>query len=153
MVGELTRSDIAEILSRNTFGRIACHDGTKPYIVPISFIAFDDYVLCHSRGGLKIDMMRKNPSVCFEVEEIENYTHWKTVIAWGNYEEITNSKETEDAAQHFADKMLNIKFNLSSPPPDAQEQNHDLMKPTSTELVVFKINFTELTGRFEQRPR
>lgn len=43
----------------------------------------------------KIEMMRKNPKVCFEVDDIKNIFSWKSVIAWGTFEEITDIAEQD----------------------------------------------------------
>ena len=150
MVGELTPTEVSDFFSQHNFGHLGCNDGSKMYIVPVSYIYVQGYIFCHSRAGMKIDIMRKNPSVCFEVEEVKDYTHWKSIIAWGNYEEIIDEKEIESARRHFSDKSLNIKFSLSAKPPsDVPPDNRRIEKPSFTELVFYKIEITEVTGRYE----
>ncbi|MEB2777424.1 hypothetical protein SYJ56_19070 [Algoriphagus sp. D3-2-R+10] len=39
--------------------------------------------------------MRNNPRVCFQVDSIENMTNWRSVIAWGEFEEMKNEDEYE----------------------------------------------------------
>ena len=41
---------------------------------------------CHSGEGLKLQMMRANPSVCFEVDRHENLANWQSVIAQGTFD-------------------------------------------------------------------
>lgn len=149
MIGELTQREIKEFFNQHNFGHLGCNDGSKMYIVPISYIYLEDYILCHSRGGMKIDIMRKNPSVCFQVDEVQDYTHWKSLIAWGNYEEIKDKEGIKSAQRHFIDESLNIKFSLSSKPPSDEPDNRRIEKPSFTELVFYKINITEVTGRYE----
>jgi len=48
---------------------------------------------------MKIDMMRKNPEVCFQTDMIENLSDWESVIAWGRFEEITDLLEKQLAMQ------------------------------------------------------
>jgi nitroimidazol reductase NimA-like FMN-containing flavoprotein (pyridoxamine 5'-phosphate oxidase superfamily) len=68
-------------------GRLGCSTDGKMYIVPVTFVYDGTYIYAHSKEGLKIKMMRNNPSVCFEVDIIDNLTNWRSVILWGEYEE------------------------------------------------------------------
>ena len=49
--------------------------------------------MAHSLKGMKIEMMRKKPKVCFEVDEMKNFTNWRSVIVWGEYQEFTEERE------------------------------------------------------------
>ena len=56
---------------------------------------------------MKRHPMRTNPQVCFEVERVDDLTTWRSVIAWGSYEELTG----DDAAQGMrmlADPLMPI---------------------------------------------
>jgi nitroimidazol reductase NimA-like FMN-containing flavoprotein (pyridoxamine 5'-phosphate oxidase superfamily) len=150
MLGELTREEIRDLLENNIVGRIGCSDGTKTYIVPVSYLVKGDSVLCHSREGLKIEMMRKNPNVCFEVDEIKDYTHWKSVIGWGIYEEITDDTQIAEARSHFSEVMLNLKASQTSLPPESMPQRPRNELPASTESIFYRIRITEVYGRFEK---
>ena len=33
-------------------------------------------------------MMRENPWVCVEVDHMDNLANWRSVIAWGRFEEL-----------------------------------------------------------------
>jgi nitroimidazol reductase NimA-like FMN-containing flavoprotein (pyridoxamine 5'-phosphate oxidase superfamily) len=145
MVGELTEKEIQNFFSEQNFGHLGCSDGTRMYVVPTSYIYLGDHILCHSRGGLKIDLMRKNPSVCFQVERVDDYAHWKSLIAWGNYEEVTDDKEIEDIRKQFSAKSLNLKVALASTP----SRDGKMEGAPISELVFYKIRFTEVTGRYE----
>jgi uncharacterized protein len=149
MVAELTEQETTEFLKSHRLGRIGCNDGKRTYVVPLSYVYSGPDILCHSRGGLKIEMMRRNPSVCIEVDDVTDYRHWKSVIAWGEYEELTNDKEIDDAHNLFKDKNLSIKFSLSAMPPNSVPDGQRVEKPESTELVFFRIRITEMTGRYE----
>ena len=41
--------------------------------------------------------MRQNRQVCFEVEDIPDLGNWKSVICWGEYEELPNRTERHPA--------------------------------------------------------
>ena len=91
MMGELNDQEIDTVLRDAVLGRIGCHDAGQTYIVPVSFAYDGENVYGHSASGRKLQMMRENPSVCFEVEHVDDLGNWKTVIAWGTFEELTGT--------------------------------------------------------------
>lgn len=61
-----------DILSKAKFIRIALSDSETPYIVPMSFGYKENDIYLHSsRKGRKIEILKKNPMVCFEAA-VEN---------------------------------------------------------------------------------
>ena len=75
MLGQLTEKQVEEMLSEQITGRLGCHHRGETYIVPVNYVYKNEFVYAHSGPGKKVDMMRKNPKVCFEVEEIESIFH------------------------------------------------------------------------------
>ncbi len=151
MLGSLTREEILEMLEKSMIGRIGCNDGERTYIVPVSYVFQGDHVLCHSRDGLKIQMMRKNPFVCFELDDIRDYSNWRSVVAWGYYEELTEDKDIEHSQQFFSDVRLDMKVSRTSMPPEAMQERQRIQKPMLIPSVFYRIRFTEITGRFEKQ--
>jgi nitroimidazol reductase NimA-like FMN-containing flavoprotein (pyridoxamine 5'-phosphate oxidase superfamily) len=149
MLGELTQQEITDLFEKSLIGRIGCNDGERTYVVPISYLFNGDHLVCHSRDGLKIEMMRKNPHVCFEVDEIRDYMHWRSAIAWGRYEELTNEHEIARVRTRFSEEMLNRKASLTSLPAAASEDDHR-QKADFMKTVFYRIWITEVTGRFEK---
>ncbi|WP_410510007.1 pyridoxamine 5'-phosphate oxidase family protein [Methanosarcina hadiensis] len=63
------RQQIEDILSKAKFIRIALSYAETPYIVPMSFGYLDNAIYLHSsRKGKKIEILKKNSSVCFEAD-------------------------------------------------------------------------------------
>ena len=93
MIGKLTKTEIEELLDKNRLARLACHDGNKNYIVPISYVYDGRSMICHAVKGQKIRMMRENPSVCLLVDEIKSFPNWRSVVVWGEYQEIREERE------------------------------------------------------------
>ncbi|TFD28244.1 pyridoxamine 5'-phosphate oxidase family protein [Cryobacterium cryoconiti] len=91
MLGELNDQEIEGVLLEAMIGRIGCHIDERTYIVPVSYAYDGEAVYGHSGAGRKVTMMRANPSVCFEVEQVDDLGNWRTVIAWGHYEELTGT--------------------------------------------------------------
>ena len=88
MLGNLTSHEIEQLLQSQILGRIGCHAEGKTFVVPIAFAYDGKYLYGHSKEGMKVDMMRRNPKVCFEVDKMENMANWQSVIVQGEYEEL-----------------------------------------------------------------
>lgn len=148
MLGKLNNEEIEELLQNNNMGRIGCSSSKKTYVVPVNYVYDGKSIIAHSVEGMKIKMMRSNPSVCFEVDEVTTNTHWKSVIAWGTYQEITGERERLDAMKIFVNRMLKLKVSTTAHPPEMTEQRmHD--QHGSVKPVIYRILLDEKTGRYE----
>lgn len=145
MLGELNKNQIQEILKENSIGRIGCTDGTNVYIVPVNYRFETNSVLCYSLEGLKIDMMRRHPSVCFEVDEIKNSHQWKCVIINGIFEEITDHVELSQLRPHYIEYMLRKRASLTALP----DADHKETQSTNSAQVFYRIRFDSVSGRYE----
>jgi nitroimidazol reductase NimA-like FMN-containing flavoprotein (pyridoxamine 5'-phosphate oxidase superfamily) len=54
------------------FGRIECNDGEKDYVGPVNYV-YDRICYSHSVWEMKIEMMRRNPNMCFEIHEMKSF--------------------------------------------------------------------------------
>jgi hypothetical protein len=149
MLGELNNAEIEEVLKEQYLGRIGCHADGITYIVPVSYAYDGHYVYVRSKNGMKIEIMRKSPDVCFEVEALRNMGEWKTVVAWGTFEEITDSAERGDALRKLSSRHLPLITSeltrLSSVWPF---EPGDL---NNVEGVVYRLDLKKKTGRFENQ--
>ena len=70
MEKEITnRQEIEHILSTAMVCRVAFSDQNQPYIVPMNFGYKDDTLYFHcAKEGRKLDILRRNNKVCFEVD-------------------------------------------------------------------------------------
>ena len=148
MHGKLNTSQIETLLRRQIIGRIGCHANGITYVVPISYAYDGDYVYAHTYEGMKIDAMRINPSVCFEVEQMENMANWQTVVAQGLYEELTAPAEKQLAIHKLmrrnfpAQSSSTVKFSKYWPFAPADDE--------AIEGIFFRIRIAEKWGRFEK---
>lgn len=60
---------IESILKTSTIVRLAMIDKNEPYIVPLNYGYKDNALYIHcAKEGRKIDILKNNPRVCFEIE-------------------------------------------------------------------------------------
>jgi nitroimidazol reductase NimA-like FMN-containing flavoprotein (pyridoxamine 5'-phosphate oxidase superfamily) len=75
---------IEEIIACAEVCRIAMCDGNVPYLVPVNFGYRDRAIFIHSPlEGRKIDILKKNNRVCFEVEADVEILKGKAACDWG----------------------------------------------------------------------
>ena len=116
MIGELTNDQIDQVLASQMVGRIGCHVEERTYIVPVAFAFDGQYIYAHSRNGLKISMMRRNPTVCFEVDIIENMGNWRSVIVQGVYEELKTGALQLLAFKLLSDRLSPVRTSQAARP-------------------------------------
>jgi nitroimidazol reductase NimA-like FMN-containing flavoprotein (pyridoxamine 5'-phosphate oxidase superfamily) len=141
VLGTLRPRQIDDVLRACTVGRIGvCADG-KTYVVPVTYVYDGDYVYGHSVLGQKIRMMRKNPDVGFEVEEIDDLANWRSVIAQGRYEELTGDMAVA-AAKLIAARLGPLTTSETAGPSGRARG----AKPQ----VSYRIRLIERSGRYER---
>ncbi len=149
MLGILSKIEVEELLYNSNLGRIGCSYNGKTYVVPVNYVYDGRSIIAHSTEGLKIQIMRKNPSVCFEVDHVENNKNWQSVITQGTYMEITGERERYDAMKLFVDRMLKLKISTTAHPPEmAPERLRNGI--SSVKPVIYRILLVEKTGRYEK---
>jgi uncharacterized protein len=147
MFGHLGEEAIETILRRQLIGHIGCHANDTTYVVPISYAYEDNYVYAHTHEGMKLNMMRQNPKVCFEVYTMENMANWQSVVAWGDFEEVIDKSKREKALRILIKRELPI---LISKTVQLTEDWPFLPEDiNSIEGIVFRIKLTIKTGRYE----
>ena len=75
---------IDEIIQKANCCRIALVDGNQPYIVPVSFAISTNHLYFHSaKEGRKINILRKNNAVCFEIDTEGEIVEGQRACSWG----------------------------------------------------------------------
>lgn len=149
MLGKLSDAQIDQVLQAQSLGRVGCYADEKMYVVPVTYVYHDGFIYAHSKEGMKVKMMRKNPGVCFQVDVMENMTNWRSVILWGRYEELKSEKEQQAGMKIMMDRLEpfitseTVRASQSfSHPPEVVEKDF--------KAVAYRIRITEKTGRFEK---
>ena len=150
MLGILTDIEIEEVLTDNYLGRLGCTDGENIYVVPVNYIYAGGKIIAHSAEGKKIQYMRKRSGVCFEVDEMEDMMNWRSVIAWGKYEEVTDELEKQELLGMMVNKMMKLKISETALPPHATEERHRPHPAGNISVVLWRIVINKKTGRFEK---
>jgi len=142
MIGELNKKEIIDLMEQQVIGRLGCHAENETYIVPINYVYRDNAIYAHSGDGKKITMMRQNPKVCFQVDDIIDTFRWKSVLVWGEFEELSGT-DRQQAMQSLIHRIMPLTNRPSEAPSHAIDQNK------LDQLIVYRIRINEGSGRFE----
>ncbi|MEO8819839.1 MAG: pyridoxamine 5'-phosphate oxidase family protein [Ginsengibacter sp.] len=148
MFDTLSHNQIIEVVSKSILGRLGCHADGKTYVVPISYAYDSNCIYARTFEGMKISMMRKNPNVCFQVDKMESMADWKSVIIWGDFEELKDDAERKKGLEILASRVLpniaseTVKFTPEWPFSSSSFDEID--------GIIFRIRINEMTGRGEK---
>ena len=131
---ELTRAEIDELLHEQVVGHVGCHVDGLTYVVPLIYAYDGEAVYVASIEGLKVEMMRANPMICFEVDTY-GPEGWRSVIVQGTYEELSEAEKPRML------ELLRERFTRDGVAPSRRPETGG--RPP----VCFRISFREITGR------
>ena len=147
-------ADKLAILDQCQVCRVAMCVNEQPYIVPLNFgyEMADSRLILYLHGaaeGKKVDMLRQNPNVCFEVdtehglvgtEHVKNYSYtYASVIGFGVAEFIEEPAQKLRALQNLVEKV-------------AGHKNFQPDEQSLKQVMVFKITCSEFTGKRRPAP-
>ncbi|MCK5173861.1 MAG: pyridoxamine 5'-phosphate oxidase family protein [Planctomycetes bacterium] len=139
-----SRADIEAVIRRAMVCRLAVCEDNRPYVVPLCFGYKDDALYFHcSRQGKKLDILRRNNNVCFEVDIDCEIVKADRPCDWGmKYESVIGYGKAvfiEDAGQKR--KALDIIMQ--------QYSNGEFGYPEEAikNTVVIKIEIETMTGK------
>jgi uncharacterized protein len=149
MLGELTDRQIDLVLHSQMIGRIGCYANEKIFITPVTYVFHGGYIYDHSKDGHKVQTMRSNPKVCFQVDSIETMRNWRSVIIWGEYEELTENHDQLSGLELMADRLAPFLIS-ETVSPTYSFSNSSLIHEKGKKPVLYRIRVMEKTGRFEK---
>lgn len=138
------QADIEAVIHQSTVCRLGLSDDNIPYIVPMSFGYQDHTIYLHSAmTGRKIDILHKNPNVCFEFDvnteivESEKACQWgmkyQSVIGFGRASFVDDAEDKRHA--------LNIIMSTYS------DRSFQFPETAINETAVIKIDISRMTGK------
>jgi uncharacterized protein len=136
MITRLSREESLELLRAARVARLGCVAGDEPYVVPVNYVLDGDCVFVHSLPGRKVEAMRARPRVCLQVDETRGDFGWRSVLAFGRYEELTREPERSRALD-----LLLASFPRLTPVESLIAADAAAPAP-----VIFRVRVERLTG-------
>ena len=142
----ISELEARNILEKKNIGRIGMCTENQPYVIPVLYLysSEDNSIYIHSATkGRKIETLRKNPNVCFEVDIERELIKGKAACDWGmKYKSVIGFGKAvfvEDAESKR--KALDIIMQNYSE--GAFEYSEEAVKKT----VVIKVEIESMTGK------
>ena len=140
--------EIEQVFKSSDVCRIAFADNNIPYIVTMNFgfSGFESPVLYfHCAGeGKKLEMIRKNNYVCFEVDtDHELYDgaracdfgmKYRSVVGWGKMSIVTNEQDKIRGLDHIMSHY-------------SGKNGYSYEKSTLARMLVLKLEILHMTGK------
>jgi hypothetical protein len=103
---EMTQREVEQFLACARVGRLGMCLESGPYVVPLGYGYADEEIFFHACSkGLKMDAIRRNANVCFEVDEaLSDASMFKRVIVFGMAEIIDDKERMIPYLQRLIDK-------------------------------------------------
>ncbi|HSE97677.1 MAG TPA: pyridoxamine 5'-phosphate oxidase family protein [Blastocatellia bacterium] len=140
MLKQLSTDETRTILIEGRIGRLGCVTARGPYVIPIGYLFEDDCIYIHSTPGRKIWAMRADPRVCLQVDKVIDEYHWRSAIAFGQYEEITSDDERGQVLGKLLARFPHLTPAESIPKGETHQP----------QVIVFRIRIIEMTGMSEE---
>ena len=141
----MSMDKIEELLTRALAGRLGMSKDNQPYVVPVCFVYQGGKIYFHSaRHGRKMDFMRANPTVCFQVDEHSLVSSSKPCKFTMNYHSVVavgHVRFLADANEKL--KILKILVRKYD-----RDNLAELLSEKKTRRVeVGEISVTEISGK------
>jgi uncharacterized protein len=82
------KAEILAVMTEALVCRIGLSDGGAPYVVPMNFGLGENCLYLHcATEGRKLDILRKNDRVCFEMDLLREIRPGKESCGWGAFYE------------------------------------------------------------------
>ena len=135
---------IEEIISDSIVCKVAMADDNRPYIVPLCFGLKDNTLYFHSAPeGKKIDILKKNPNVCFEFEIYTQVIKSAEACGWGmKYRSIIGfGKAAFILDEASKEKAFNIIMHQYA------DGTFSYDKALLSATVIIKVDIEHMTGK------
>ncbi|NUK29534.1 pyridoxamine 5'-phosphate oxidase family protein [Parageobacillus sp. VR-IP] len=137
---------INRFLQEALTGFLGLADGGEPYVVPLNFVWWNGCVYVHgAEEGRKIDIIQRNPRVCFTVSEhigtmvhpvpAKTSTAYMSVMLFGKAEIVSDLDEATDALRQLLGKYVPGYFHR----PLSQQHVASYRSSMGSVAVVIKI--------------
>jgi len=139
------RSDLVAIMQEALVCRIGLSDSGTPYVVPMNFGLGENCLYLHCAAeGRKLDIIRRNNRVCFEMDLLREVKRSEAACGWSaRYESVIGSGRAvvvDDAAEkrRGIDSIMN---HYGAPGP------HVYPDGSLAKTTVIRIDIESMTGK------
>ncbi len=139
------KSILEDILKQSGICRIAMIDSELPYILPFNYGYENNYIYIHSAPkGKKIDLLRKNPRVCFEIEQHVEIVINEKACKWATTYRSIVGYGTVSILTDFLQKQKGLEIIMRH---NGAPASISFDKKQVDSVVVLQLSIDKLTGK------
>jgi nitroimidazol reductase NimA-like FMN-containing flavoprotein (pyridoxamine 5'-phosphate oxidase superfamily) len=125
-VEDMTPAEMHALLQRESFGHLGCSREGRPYVVPMHYVYDGKELYFFTTQGMKTQFIGANPQCCLQVEEVNDSSHWRSVMVIGRAEQLTNKDETQRAMKLITERNPSLTPAISATQLDALGREVDI---------------------------
>lgn len=138
------RTEIEEIVRKASICRLALSDNGTPYIVPVCFGYENDTLYFHSATeGRKLDILKRNNRVCFEMDIETKLVVAEKACGWGMKYRCVIGSGTASVVQDPAEKRKGLDAIMRQYSGPEGDYSQEALNRTT----VIKVEIESLTGK------
>jgi len=138
------RSVIDTIMQSSRVFRLGLTDGNAPYVVPLCF-GYDGQALYFhcAPEGRKIELLRRNNKVCFEVDLLEEIIEHEQACRWGLRFQSVIGSGTATFLETIEEKRQGLEILMKQYSPNDFTFPEDILSHT----MVVRIDIESISGK------
>lgn len=138
------KKEIESIIEKATVCRVAFSENDVPYIVPLNFGYKDDCLYFHSASyGKKIDIIKQNNQVCFEVDVDQEVVKSETPCNWEmKYRSVIGFGKAS-FVDHLEEKRRALNIIMEHYSVDSYEYPEDAIN----NVAIVKVEIESMTAK------
>lgn len=101
-VKEMSYGECIDLIKTQWLARLACARRNIPYIVPVQYACSGDKLYVFTLPGKKLEIMRENPHVCVQIDQLKNKHSWKSVVVDARFTDLSAEECREEKDQAWS---------------------------------------------------
>ena len=135
---------LEQLLMQSRICRLGLFDGKWPYVVPVNMGYEPGRIYFHSsKKGKKMDILRNNPNVCFELDADVEIVTGEKPCDWTTYYKSVIGFGTAVILEDEAEKLAGLKVIMRRHGGPADGFKPEVVPVTA----VVRIDITSMTGK------
>jgi len=144
------KHEIESILQKEIVCRIGVSNENMPYVFPVNYAYCEGCLYFHSASeGMKMDIIKINPNVCFELDVVHELLKTDESCNWGiKYESIIGFGKA-NFVEAFEEKVkaLDLIMRHYDKDNNGKELSYEYKEDMVKKVVVVKIVVESMTGK------
>lgn len=138
------QNEINEIITQSRVCRLAMVDGNQPYVLPLNFGYDFPFLYFHSAAqGRKLDLIRKNPKVCFVFDRLEKIKKNTLACEWGAAFASVIGEGKAEILGTLEEKIQGMNTIMAQ----YSGRSHEFPQETLEKTAVIRVTISQMTGK------